>query len=321
MKRWVRRAPWTAGIAALTLLGGCAIGSGGSSTGTTTGGDSAGAPASAPSDRPGAPLTQFSQAVTDACAGDSPTLKAIRDRKVLQWGIGVTPPFAFKQPDGTWAGVEADNATELAALLGVKAEIQDYDYGVMTTAIQSRKADVVGAQLFITPERAKAIAFSAPYYLSGQLFYVLESSPYQTIDDLNSADVRFVYGTGNAQKAIAEKYIPKAKITDAPLRGQLLLYEFLATKQADVSMVEAAPMPVLKSKYTNPQLAAIGLKGRVTGATAGADEIIDPFEVALGLPQGDAGLKSCVDGWIAEAKSSGRMEQRIQYWLKQNAAG
>ncbi len=321
MKRWTQPARWAAGLTALTLLGGCAIGSGGSSTGSSGGGDAAKSAAAVPDGRPGAPLTEFSQAVKDACAGDSPTLAAIRERKVLRWGIGVTPPFAFKQSDGAWAGVEADNATELAALLGVKAEIQDYDYGVMTTAIQSRKADVVGAQLFITPERAKAIAFSEPYYLAGQLFYVLESSPYQSIDDLNKDGVRFVYGTGNAQKAIAEKYLPKATITDAPLRGQLLLYEFLATKKADVSMVEAAPMPVLLSRYTNPQLAAIGLKGRVTSPTAADDEIIDPFEVALGLPQGDAGLKQCVDAWVTEAKSSGRMTERIQHWLKQNAAG
>jgi cyclohexadienyl dehydratase len=292
-------------------------------TGGSSGGGQPGAPApTGDSGREGAPLTRdFPAAVTEACRADSPTLKAIRDRGTLHWGIGITPPFAFKQPDGTWAGVEADNATELAALLGVKPEIQDYDYGVMTAALQSKKADIIGAQLFITPERAKAIGFSQAYYLSGQLFYVLASSPYQSIDDLNKPEVRFVYGTGNAQKDIAAKYIPKAKITDAPLRGQLLLYEFLATRQADASMVEAAPMPVLLKKYNNPQLAAIGKNGRVKGDKAGDDEIIDPFEVAFGLPQGDTGLKGCVDAWVAEAKSSGRMDKRIQYWLKQNAAG
>ncbi len=318
MMRPARTPRWATAVAALALLGGCAIGTGGGS-----GSGQPGAPAATgDSGREGAPLTaDFPAAVTQACAADSPTLAAIRDRKVLNWGIGITPPFAFKQADGSWAGVEADNAVEFAALLGVRPQIQDYDYGVMTAAIQSKKADIVGAQLFKTPERAEAIGFSRPYYLSGQLFYVLESSPYQSIDDLNKPGVRFVYGTGNAQKAIAEKYIPKATITDAPLRGQLLLYEFLATKQADASMVEAAPMPVLLKKYANPQLAAIGKNGRVTADKASDDEIIDPFEVAFGLPQGDAGLKGCVDAWVAEAKSSGRMDERIQYWLKQNVAG
>lgn len=273
-------------------------------------------------ERPGAPLTAgFASEAVKACEASSPTLDAIRERGTLNWGIGISPPFGFKASDGSWAGVEADNAHELAALLGVEVKIQDYDYSIMTAAIQSEKADIIGAQLFVTPERAQAIDFSDYYYLSGQLFYVLEDSPYQTIDDLNHPDVRFVYGTGNAQLAIAEKYIPEAKISDAPLRGQLLLYEFLAAGQADASMVEAAPMPVLLTKYTDPQLAAIGLQGRVTTPTAGEDDIIDPFEVAFGLPAGDAGWKGCVDAWVDDARGTGRMDERIQYWLDQNAAG
>lgn len=314
------RATVATAVTALVLaLSGCAVGDSGGGTSASADQDAAGgAPA-----RAGAPvLDGFSDAVVQACdAQKSPVIQRIQDRGVLQWGIGISPPFGFKDGSGNWAGVEADNAQELAAILGVDVRIQDYDYGVMTAAIASEKADIVGAQLFITPERAEAIDFSEPYYLSGQLFYVLEDSPYQSIEDLNQPDVRFVYGTGGGQKLLAEKYIPKAKISDAPLRGQLLLYEFLASGQADVSMVEAAPMPVLLEKYRSPQLAAIGLNGRVAGERATDEEIIDPFDVAFGLPKGDAGWKGCVDAWVEDAKASGRMTERIEYWLDQNIAG
>jgi len=288
------------------LLSGCAVGA-------TGGGVSSG-----DNSRAGAPIAEgFGDEAIAACSAPSETLDAIRDRGTLNWGIGISPPFGFKDTDGNWAGVEADNAQELANLLGVDVSIQDYDYGVMTASLQAGKADILGAQLFITPERQEAIDFSSFYYLSGQLFYVLEDSPYQTIDDLNKPTVRFVYGTGNAQKDIALKYIPEAQISDAPLRGQLLLYEFLAADQADVSMVEAAPMPKLLAEYTSPQLAAIGLKGRVTGDVASEDDAIDPFEVAFGLPKGDAGWKNCVDSWVREARATNRMDERIQYWLEQ----
>lgn len=297
------------GAATLSLLlSGCAIGATGGTVNTDT--DSA---------RKGAPITTgFSEDAATACAASSPTLDAIRERGTLNWGIGVSPPFAFKTGDGSWSGIEADNAQELANLLGVKVEIQDYDYGVMTAAIQSKKADIVGATLFITPERQEVIDFSDYYYLSGQLFYILEDSPFQTIDDLNNPDVTFVYGTGNAQKEIAEKYIPKATIIDAPLRGQLLLYEFLASGQADASMVQGDVKPVLVGKYTSPQLAAIGMNGRVTTDLPSEDDIIDPFEVAFGLPKGDTAWKGCVDAWVDEARTSGRMDERIQYWFEQD---
>lgn len=194
-------------IAAVTaagaLLAGCAIG-----------GSTAPAPAAAPSSgsesRAGAPLTAgFDESIVKACSADSPTLKAIKDRGVLQWGIGVSPPFGFKAADGSWIGVEADNARELAAILGVDVQIQDYDYGVMTTALQTGKADILGAQLFITPEREQAIGFSEFYYLSGQLFYVLKDSTYKTIDDLNEPGVRFVYGTGNAREGHRREVHPQ----------------------------------------------------------------------------------------------------------------
>lgn len=281
--------------------------------------DAPGASTSAAEDetRAGAAITNgFDDAVTEACNNDgSPTIRAIKERGTLHWGIGISPPFGFRQSDGSWGGVEADNAAELAAALGVDVQIQDYDYGIMSAALQSGKADIVGAQLFITDERAETIEFSEPYYLSGQLFYVLESSDYQTIADLDGAEVRFIYGTGTAQKDIAKKYIPQAKISDAPLRGQLLLYEFLANGSADVSMVEAAPMPLLLKQYDSPQLAAIGRQGRVTADAASEEDIIDPFEVAFGLPQGDPGWKACVDAWVNEATESGRVDERIRYWI------
>jgi ABC-type amino acid transport substrate-binding protein len=215
-----------------------------------------------------------------------------------------------------------DNAQELANILGVnKDTIQDFDYSLMTTALQSNQVDIVGAQLFVTPSRQEVIDFSVPYYLSGQVFYVLENSRFKTIDDLNSPENHFVYGTGGGQKDLADKYIPKAQISDAPLRGQLILYEFLVTGQADSTMGESAPLKVLKSQYRSPQLAAIGLKGRVNGDHAADDEILDPFQVAFGLAKGDAGFKACVDAWVNEAKQSGRMQQRLDYWLAQNVAG
>lgn len=262
-----------------------------------------------------------SPAVRSVCSPDSsPTIKKIKDRGTLQWALGISPPFGFKDQQGHYAGVEVDNAAELAHILGVKVQLRDYDYGLLPPAITSGKADIIGAQLFITPERAKVIDFSTPYYVSGQLFYVLKSSKWQTVAELNSPDNRFVFGTGNAQEGVAKKLIPRAKRFDAPLRGQALLYDFLATKRADSSMTEAQLMRPLLSKYTNPPLAAIGKNGRVTTERPTATDLIEPFDVAFGLSKGDAGWKSCVDAWVTDMKSTTTIDKRIEYWLDKISA-
>jgi ABC-type amino acid transport substrate-binding protein len=259
-------------------------------------------------------------ALKAACSASSKKIDEIKGRGTLNWAIGVSPPFGFKLANGQWAGIEAQNAAELAKILGVKFKITDYSYDVLPQTLVADKADIIGAQLFVTAERKKVIDFSTPYYKSGQLFYVLKSSPFQTIADLNKPSVHFVYGTGGAQLVLAKKYIPKAKITDAPLRGQLLLYDFLAAHQADATMTEAAPMKVIFDKFKNPPLAAIGLKGRVKGERAKPTEILSPFDVAFGLPKGDTGWTRCVNTWIKNMQTTGRLNKRLDYWLAQKVA-
>ncbi len=257
----------------------------------------------------------FADAVAEACTPESsPKIAEIQERGTLQWAVGISPPFAFKDASGAYAGVEADNAAELANILGVEVEIADYSYDLLPPALVNGQADIVGAQLFITPARQQVIDFTDPYFLSGQLFYVLEDSEFETIEDLNVAENRFVYGTGNAQLDIAEKLIPEAEIFDAPLQGQLLLYDFLAADRADSSMVEAQVMPLLVSQYTDPQLVAIGNNGRITEERASDDDIIEPFDVAFGVAKGDRGFLDCLTAWVVDATSTERLTERIEYW-------
>jgi ABC-type amino acid transport substrate-binding protein len=261
--------------------------------------------------------TTFSQAVRNACDASSPTIDRIRREGVLFWAIGVSPPFGFQREPGMWAGIEAQNASELATLLGVDFDIAEYSYDVLPEALVTGQVDIVGAELFITDERKRLIDFSTPYYQSGQLFYVLERSRYQTIEDLDQRDVRFVYGTGTAQLELAEKYVPNAKTSDTPLRNRLLLDDVLAAGRADATMSQAAAMRVILDRSTRPRLAAIGLNGRITGERAPPEDVLDPFDVAFGLPKGDVRWRECIDAWIRDLIDSGRMAKRIDYWLAQ----
>jgi ABC-type amino acid transport substrate-binding protein len=261
--------------------------------------------------------TGVDEAVREACDVSSPTIDRIKKEGALFWAIGVSPPFGFEVERGLWTGVEAQNAAELATILGVDFDIAEYSYDTLPRALVTGQADIVGAELFVTDDRKKLIDFSTPYYQSGQLFYVLEDSTYQTIDDLNKPDIRFVYGTGTAQLELAQKYVPKAMVSDTPLGERLLLHDVLAANRADATMSQAAAMKVIREKFTKPPLAAIGLHGRVAGERAPSEDVLDPFDVAFGLPKGDERWRMCINTWVRDLLDSGRMAKRLDYWLAQ----
>lgn len=289
-------------LAAVAVLSACS-----SSSSTTA--DAAGGASSPTSDVAIAP------AVAEACTPEkSATIKDIQTRGTLEWATGISPPFTYKDDSGEYVGVEPDNAAELANILGVKLNITEYDYSLLAPAIQSGKADIIGAQLFDTEERRKAIDFTDAYYLSGQLFYVREDSDYESIEDLDVDSNTFAFGTGTAQGDLAAKYIPKAPQVDTALRGQLIPYDFLSGGRAQSTMGESGVMKLLLTNYTNPKLAAIGNNGRVTTERPTEDDIIDPFNVAFGLQQDDPDFASCLNAWVGDLNDTNREAERIEKW-------
>ena len=252
-------------------------------------------------------------AVKAACdPSNSPTIQKIQKRGTLNWALGIAPPFGFKDNNGRYQGVEVDNATELAHYLGVKPSIHDYDYNLLPATVNGGQADIIGAELFKTPERAKAIAFSNFYFYAGQLFYVLKQSKWQTVDDLNTKSNKWYQEIG-CQVELAKKLIPKAPRTLVPKRGQVLVaYDFMRQGVADSTALEAHYWPVLSREY--PDLVAIGKNGRITKTTGFEQDEFEGFDIGFGLKRGDPGWLKCVNAFVDNAKQTKTMPKRITYW-------
>jgi len=83
-------------------------------------------------------------------------------------GTKEAPPFAMKNPDGTWSGISIDLWSEMAKRLGVKfrlveeASVQD-----LINATTAGHYDLSVAAITITAERERDMDFSQPYYATG----------------------------------------------------------------------------------------------------------------------------------------------------------
>ncbi|WP_142901217.1 transporter substrate-binding domain-containing protein, partial [Klebsiella pneumoniae] len=75
--------------------------------------------------------------------------------------------------------------------------------------LQSGKADLIVADITITPERAQVIDFSTPYFVTGQQFLVPAKSP-DKLDDYSKARIGAVKGT-TGEQALHQRF-PQSRV-------------------------------------------------------------------------------------------------------------
>ena len=94
----------------------------------------------------------------DAAARD---LQEVLNTGTLRVGVTLYAPWAARGADGELVGFEVDVARQLAADMGVEAQIFPYDLDRLVPALESGEIDLIAAGLTITPERALHVNFSA----------------------------------------------------------------------------------------------------------------------------------------------------------------
>ncbi len=77
------------------------------------------------------------------------------------------PPLEYQEGE-RFSGFDIDLGNALAREMGVKLQWVNCGFDGIFAALQARKFDIVMSAVTITPERAKQMAFSEPYYTAGQ---------------------------------------------------------------------------------------------------------------------------------------------------------
>jgi polar amino acid transport system substrate-binding protein len=128
------------------------------------------------------------------------------------------PPFGSVDPKSlSIVGYDVDFAQAIATSLGVKLQITATNPANRIPLIESGKVDLIVADITITPERAKVIDFSIPYFLTGQQLLVPAGSP----NNLNAyADARIGAVKGTTGEQRLHTRFPKGRVLaydDIPL--------------------------------------------------------------------------------------------------------
>ncbi len=109
-------------------------------------------------------------------AGTGPAAGAEADQAPLTVALtGKYPPFSFYDENGELAGFDVDVSRAVAGRLGRRLEIVATEWDGILAGLLSGKYDAIIGSMAITPERARQVDFSEPYYVSGAQLFVRRS--------------------------------------------------------------------------------------------------------------------------------------------------
>ena len=203
--------------------------------------------------------------LTGAARAES-ALDTVVKRGTLIVGISLgTPPFGITnekmEPDGYDVGL----AKLLARELGVKLQIQDIVASARVPSITAGKVDIVISSFSITPERAKAIAFSNPVFIDQQVMLAPKDKTLATMADMKGKRIGVTRSSTNdivvtrlaPEGTTIQRFDDDASTNQAMLAGQI---DAMVTS-GGLARVLSARTPALETKFVVSQAPmAIGLK-------------------------------------------------------------
>lgn len=214
------------------------------------------------------------------------------------------PGMGYKNPaTGAIEGFEAD----LARAMGEKilGSADRVDFFQVTDAeriadLETGKADFVVSQLTITPDRAAAVDFSVPYYVTREALLVPKGSPITRFEDLKGKRIAVTDGSVSLRRmTTALPSLPGATLVLTPLSaGNLAAID---KGEADVASNDMVNLTLLRAGSPDP--------GRYAIIDIGAR--FDPKPFGMAVKKGDHVLVGLLSEAIEGLKAAGAIDKLL----------
>ena len=240
-----------------------------------------------------------------------PTLSAALPEEIKSRGkliVGVKcdyPPFGFIDASGEHAGFEIDIVRRLSWYAfgnQDKVDLECVTGPNRVPYITSGRVDYVVSILSYTPERAKIIGFSSPYFDSGIKMLVPKSSTINDWDDLRGKTVTTT--SGGTQSIWLSKCMPKVK---------QLLFDNTADSLAALKQGRAVAFPqdmtlLVGITSKDPSLKIVG-------------HTIARGPIGIGLKLGNNAAAAWADAAIADMVKHDFLWKALTKWIPKDDLG
>jgi cyclohexadienyl dehydratase len=212
-------------------------------------------------------------------------------------------PFTYRDPRGSWSGLDIDMADHLASRLSVKVDLVPTTWGDMMADLGT-KCDIAMGGITITLDRAKHALYSAPYLRDGKAAVVrcADSSKYRTLADIDRPGVRVVVNPDGSNADFDKANIHRATTVGYPDNNTI--FEQIANDAADVMITDGSE--IRWQVMQNPALCGVS-----------TDHPFTFEQKAYLIPQTDPDLQQWVDQWLNLAQNDGTYSTLSRKWLGQ----
>lgn len=94
---------------------------------------------------------------------DMPELAELKGRPIEVATLSENPPFSFYR-NNKWTGIEVELVLRFSLFIQRPVHFSGYTFDEILGILQSHKAEMATATIFITPDRSSRILYSTPYY-------------------------------------------------------------------------------------------------------------------------------------------------------------
>jgi polar amino acid transport system substrate-binding protein len=225
---------------------------------------------------------------------------AEQDLPPLRWAADAEggAPYIFKDPDrpDTNIGFEVELAAALADELGRRIEFVQYQFGSLVPGLQRGDFDLAMNGVEITPDRARVVRFSHPYYVyTLQLVVRADETRFETLEQC-----RAVGGTiATLEDTAAERLLDEQQVRKRIYDSQVEPYSDLEYGRVDAVLLDL-PIALYYARQ-NPKLKFVG------------PPMAEGY-YAIALRPQDETLAQQVDAALQRIAASGRLRQIYEGW-------
>jgi polar amino acid transport system substrate-binding protein len=212
------------------------------------------------------------------------------------------PPMGSRDASNEPIGFDVDYCNDLAAALGVKAEIVETPFPERIPALMSGRVDVGVASTSDTLERAKTVGFSIPYFAFEMAVTANEKSGITSYEGMKGHTVGAVAGTYEAI-ALEKQVTEWGEGSFRPYQTQADV--FLALSQGQIDATVSTSTVAMANVKT----------GNFPGVSVVGKAPFDTDYVALFTNRNEYGLINYLNLFVNQQIRTGRYAELYEKWV------